>query len=47
MAIEVRETAPRDQSLVNNGKDEHASLSEAVVNSNGDKKNCRMMHFGR
>lgn len=33
-----KQTAPRDQNLVNNGKDEHASLSEAVVNSNGDKK---------
>lgn len=27
MAIEDRETAHRDQNLVNNGKDEHASLS--------------------
>jgi len=36
--IQVREKATRDQNLVNDGKDEHASLSEVVVNSNGDEK---------
>ncbi|MCI95872.1 WEB family protein, partial [Trifolium medium] len=37
-----RETDTRDDSLVNDAKDEHVGHSEAAVNSNGDGETSTM-----